>query len=112
MTSSSWLELNGETRISVRTSSSSSSFVASSSSSREQHAHRGIGVPLLESAPERGGVRRPRGAIALERIVEDLLEIVVAHVEDGERRRRGARDPLPRLGVAPAAEGARPVSTS
>lgn len=75
---------------------------------REQRAHHGIGVPFLESAPERGGVRRARGAIALERIVEDPLEIVVAHVEDGERRRRGARDPLPRLGVAPAAEGARP----
>lgn len=75
---------------------------------REQRAHRRIGVPFLEGAPEGGGVRRPRRAIALERVVEDPLQIVVADVEDGERRRRGARDPLPRLRVAPAAEGARP----
>ncbi len=75
---------------------------------REQRAHRGVGVPFLEGAPEGGGVCRADGAIALERVVEDPLEIVVADVEDRERRRRGARDPLPRLGVAPAAEGARP----
>lgn len=75
---------------------------------REQRARRRIGVPLLEGAPEGGGARRAQRAIALERVVEDALQIVVADVEDGERRRRGVRDALPRLGFGRAAERARP----
>ena len=65
-----------------------------------------VGVPLLERAAEGGDDGGALADLARERVVEDVLEIVVAHVVDGEGRRGRGEDLLPHLGVAGAREGA------
>lgn len=74
---------------------------------RRERAHRHVRVPLLEGAPERSHAGGTEPRIALEDVVEDVLEVVVADVEDRQRRRRGVGDALPGLGVCRAAERAR-----
>jgi len=74
---------------------------------RRERAHAPVGVPLLERLAESGGAAGAAGRLALEGGVEDVLEVVVAHVEDGERRRARRGDALPQLEVVRTAEGRR-----
>jgi hypothetical protein len=69
---------------------------------RGQILHARVGVPLLQLGAERQHLARARLRIAGEEVVDDALQVVVAHVEHRERRRGARQDALLQLVVVRA----------
>jgi hypothetical protein len=72
---------------------------------RRERARPRVGVPALQLLAQPAGAANANRKITRQRRIEDALQIIVADVEDGQRRGRLLGDALGELGLAGGREG-------